>query len=63
MLNPLGIDNGEMLEYYPPEVDPIRGELFAPRLLLEEDGMVTVPDRPGIGFEINDELLARHRVM
>ena len=58
-----GVANGEMLEYYPPEVDPIRGDLFAPRLLLEADGMVTVPDRPGIGFEINDELLGRYRVM
>ena len=58
-----GVENGEMLEYYPPEVDPIRGEMFEPRLVLEKNGMVTVPERPGIGYEINDELLAAHRVL
>ena len=55
-------DNGLMLEYYPPAVDPLRGEMFLPPMVLEPDGYVTVPSRPGIGFTPNLELLKHHRV-
>ncbi|MCY3742824.1 MAG: mandelate racemase/muconate lactonizing enzyme family protein [Candidatus Poribacteria bacterium] len=55
-------DNGLMLEYYPPVVDPLRGEMFLPQMVLDADGYVTVPPRPGIGFEPNWELLKHHRV-
>ena len=55
-------DNGLMLEYYPPAVDPLRGEMFLPTMVLESDGHVTVPSRPGIGFVPNWELLKHHRV-
>ena len=55
-------DNGLMLEYYPPAVDPLRGEMFLPPMILESDGYVTVPTRPGIGFVPNRELLKHHRV-
>ena len=51
----------EFLEYYPPEVDPLRTEIFQPLMSLDEDGYVTVPDRPGVGFELNMDLLNRHR--
>ena len=54
--------NGLMLEYYPPAVDPLRGEMFLPVMVLERDGYVTVPTRPGIGFTPNWELLKHHRV-
>ncbi len=57
-----GLSNGIFLEYYPQEVDPLRAEMFEPRLVLEEDGFVRVPDRPGIGYELNMELLNRYRV-
>ena len=55
-------DNGLMLEYYPPAVDPLRGEMFLPTMVLESDGYVTVPPRPGIGFTPNWELLKSHRL-
>ena len=55
-------NNGLMLEYYPPAVDPLRGKMFLPPMVLEPDGYVTVPSRPGIGFEPNWELLKLHRV-
>lgn len=55
-------ENGLMLEYYPPAVDPLRGEMFLPAMVLEPDGHVTVPTRPGIGFVPNAELLKHHRV-
>lgn len=57
-----GVSNGEFLEYYPPEVDPLRGDLFFPKLNLDSDGFVTVPDSPGIGYELNMDLLSRYRV-
>ena len=55
-------NNGLMLEYYPPAVDPLRGEMFLPVMVLEDDGYVTVPSRPGIGFTPNWELLKHHRL-
>jgi L-alanine-DL-glutamate epimerase-like enolase superfamily enzyme len=57
-----GVGNGEFLEYYPPEVDPLRGDIFQPQLKPDRDGFVTVPDTPGIGFELNMQLLNRYRV-
>jgi L-alanine-DL-glutamate epimerase-like enolase superfamily enzyme len=56
------VSNGELLEYYPPEVDELRKELFYPKLTLDSDGYVTVPNTPGIGFDLNMDLLNRHRV-
>ena len=52
-----GIPHGEVLEYYPVAVDPLRAEMFIPRMVPDADGYVTVPDRPGIGFELNMDLL------
>lgn len=57
-----GVSNGELLEYYPPEVDPLRGDMFTPQLRLEKDGYVAAPAAPGLGFELNMELLNRYRV-
>ena len=56
------IPHGEFLEYYPVAVDPLRAEMFHPVLKPDHDGCVTVPDRPGIGFELNMDLLNRYRV-
>ena len=57
-----GIPHGEYLEYYPVAVDPLRAEMFLPLLKPDAEGFVTVPDRPGIGFELNMELLNRYRI-
>ena len=57
-----GVANGEFLEYYPAAVDPLRTEMFQPILKPDADGYVTVPDRPGIGYELNMDLLNRYRV-
>ena len=56
------VKHGEFLENYPTEVDPLRSDMFYPKLVLDSDGFVTVPDRPGIGFELNMDLLNRYRV-
>ena len=57
-----GVAHGEFLEYYPVAVDPLRAEMFHPILKPDSDGFVTVPDRPGIGFDLNMDLLDRYRV-
>ena len=56
------VSNGELLEYYPPEVDELRKELFHPKLKIDSDGYVTVPDSPGIGFDVNMDLLNRFKI-
>ena len=56
------IAHGEFLEYYPVAVDPLRAEMFMPRMEPDRDGFVTVPDRPGVGYELNMELLNRYKV-
>lgn len=37
-------------------------DLLVPRLELRSDGTLDVPDRPGLGFELNEEVVARFRV-
>ena len=56
------IPHGEFLEYYPVAVDPLRADMFMPRMVPDDDGYVTVPDRPGIGFELNMEVLNKYKV-
>ncbi|MEZ4777377.1 MAG: mandelate racemase/muconate lactonizing enzyme family protein [Bacteroidia bacterium] len=57
-----GVSNGEILEYYPIEVDPLRSKIFYPQIELDSEGYVNVPERPGIGFDLNMEVLNRYRV-
>ena len=54
------ISNGLILEYYRETVDPLRGQQFTEKLVLDNEGMVLVPDRPGLGFEPNFDLLERY---
>lgn len=51
-----------ILEVYRDTVDPLRNELFVEPLRLDEDGCVRVPDKPGLGVDINEELLAPYRI-
>ncbi|MDA1297653.1 MAG: mandelate racemase/muconate lactonizing enzyme family protein [Chloroflexi bacterium] len=37
-------------------------DLLTPRLELEPDGTIAVPDRPGLGFELNEDVVERFRV-
>ena len=53
------IPHGEFLEYYPVAVDPLPADMLHPLFKPGDDGYVTVPDRPGIGFELNMGLLDR----
>ncbi len=56
------VPHGEFLEHYPAAVDSLRDEMFEPKLRPDSDGYVTVPDHPGIGFELDKDFLDRYRV-
>jgi L-alanine-DL-glutamate epimerase-like enolase superfamily enzyme len=45
---------------FPPS--PIIEDLLVPKLTINADGTIDVPDRPGLGFELNEEVIARYRV-
>jgi D-galactarolactone cycloisomerase len=40
---------------------PIRREIFQ-EPILAKDGAVTMPDRPGLGLELDEKAVARYRV-
>ncbi|MDE2748534.1 MAG: mandelate racemase/muconate lactonizing enzyme family protein [Chloroflexota bacterium] len=56
------IPNGLIVEYYRDTIDANRGNLFEEKLSLDDDGWLTVPDRPGLGFTPNYDFLERHRL-
>lgn len=56
------VPNGHVQEVFPnPVRDPLWEALFDGRPEIE-DGVLQVPDRPGFGFEVNPDGLARFRV-
>ena len=57
-----GIPNGLILEYYRDTVDPMWGKTFKETLMLDADGMLAPPDRPGFGITLNEDALAEFRV-
>ena len=50
------------LEIYPPLLDPERDRIFPVRFTMDEEGMVAIPDEPGIGLLPDREALAPHLV-
>ena len=56
------IPNGLILEYYRDTVDPMWGKTFEETLVLDADGMLAPPDRPGFGITLNEDALAQYRV-
>ena len=55
------ISNGLIVEHVVTEGDRKRG-MFSTTLTLDDDGMVSPPDAPGLGVELNEEFLAEHRL-
>ena len=41
---------------------PVISDLLAPKLDVASDGTIEVPQRPGLGFELNEEVVQRYRV-
>lgn len=56
------IPNGLILEYYRDTVDPMWGRQFKEPLMLDSDGMLAPPARPGFGYEIQREAIREYRV-
>jgi L-alanine-DL-glutamate epimerase-like enolase superfamily enzyme len=56
------IANGLMLEFYRDTVDPMWGRIYRHTLRLNADGTVSPPDVPGIGAEVNEDVLAQYRI-
>ena len=55
------IPHGTYLEYFHPQRDPIWHNLIAnaPKL---SGGTITLSDRPGLGWELDDDYIARYRI-
>ena len=51
-----------MLEFYRDTVDPMWGRIYRNTLSLNADGTVSPPDAPGIGAEVNEDVLAQYRI-
>ncbi len=50
--------NARWVEYITPA--PYIEDIFAEPLTMDDNGMLTIPDRPGLGFEWNPDGIARH---
>ena len=55
------IPHGTFLEYFHPQRDPIWHGLIANQPVLK-DGYVTLPTRPGLGWELDEDYISRYRV-
>lgn len=56
------IPNGLIVEFYRETVDINRGRMFEEKLRLDDDGWLTVPQRPGLGVTPNYDFLERFRL-
>ena len=55
------VSNGLIVEHVISEGESRRG-MFQTRLTLDADGMISPPQAPGLGIELNEEYLQAHRV-
>lgn len=55
------IPNGLTVEYYSNSTDPMWGKIFKHTLEIK-DGFVSPPNRPGIGIELNQEVLNKYKL-
>ena len=56
------VDCGLIVEFYRETVDANRGRIFEEKLTLDDDGCLTVPQRPGLGFTPDFDFLQRYEV-
>ncbi|MCH7740124.1 MAG: mandelate racemase/muconate lactonizing enzyme family protein [Chloroflexi bacterium] len=55
------IPNGLILEYYRDSVDPMHGKIYKNTIQIK-DGNVFAPNLPGLGLELDRDVLAEYRV-
>jgi L-alanine-DL-glutamate epimerase-like enolase superfamily enzyme len=56
------IPNGLILEYYRDTFDPLWARIYRNTLVLNDDGTVTAPNVPGIGVQVNQQVLDEYRI-
>lgn len=56
------VPNGLIVEYYDSSLNALKDAMFDQQLELDADGAITVPTRPGLGFELNHRKLEKYRV-
>jgi len=56
------VPNGLILEYYRPNVNALNNDMFREPLMVSPDGYVDVPQKPGLGVEIDFKALEKYRV-
>ena len=56
------VPNGLIVEYYDNSLNTLKDQLFDHRLEMNEDGSISVPQRPGLGIEINRKAVEKYRV-
>lgn len=56
------ISNGLILEYYPPNTNPILGGQMFNETLSYDQGFVSPPERPGLGFELNHDFMKKYLI-
>lgn len=57
------VSNVSYVEYYPQEYDELWNQVLSHRLELNSNGEICPPDRVGIGFEPNYEVLEPYRII
>ena len=55
------IPNGYLVEM-DRNPNPLREELIQDPIQIDSESIVTMPQRPGLGIELDEEVLRRHRV-
>lgn len=55
------IPNGRLLEF-DQNPNPLRDALFTEPITIDDEGMVALPDRPGLGVTLNPDTIAQYRV-
>jgi len=56
------VPNGLIVEYYDNSLNTLKDVMFEQRLELNEDGSITVPNRPGLGFDLDRKGLEPFKV-
>ena len=56
------IPNGLIVEYYDNGLNRLKEAMFHQQLELNEDGSLSVPARPGLGFDLNHKALEKFKV-
>jgi D-arabinonate dehydratase len=56
------VPNGLIVEYYDNSLNTLKEAMFIQQLELNSDGSITVPNRPGLGFDLDHAALEKFKV-